>query len=87
MAVKTVAGTRLTARELRVLNMVACGMTNGQIARRLSLSEDTVKTHMTRLFGRLDACNRAHAVALGYEQGYLVVGTRDNDLEVPDVAN
>jgi len=47
------------------------GRSNGEIGRQLALSEDTVKTHARRLFAKLDARDRAHAVARGLHQGLL----------------
>lgn len=67
-------GSPLTTRELRVLRLVAQGMENRQIATELFLAEATVKSHLTRLFTRMGAVNRAHAVALGYQAKLLVPG-------------
>ncbi len=54
-----------------MLQLISAGLTNGEIARRLSLSEETVKVHIRRLFGRLQARSRAHAVAIGFRRGIL----------------
>jgi len=56
----------LTERELEVLAGMCAGRSNSEIGRSLFLSEDTVKTHARRLFRKLGAVDRAHAVALGY---------------------
>lgn len=56
---------RLTERELQILRGMSQGNSNGEIGRKLYLSEDTVKTHARRLFQKLGAHDRAHAVALG----------------------
>ena len=56
---------RLTERELQILRGMSQGHSNGEIGRKLYLSEDTVKTHARRLFQKLGAHDRAHAVALG----------------------
>ncbi len=56
---------RLTERELQILRGMTHGYSNGEIGRKLFLSEDTVKTHARRLFQKLGAHDRAHAVALG----------------------
>lgn len=53
----------LTRRELQVLNLLASGKTNAQIAGRLFISEGTVKSHLRRIMDKLDACNRTDAVA------------------------
>jgi len=61
----------LTQRELQVLSGMAGGKSNAQIGRDLFLSEDTVKTHARRLFKKLGASDRAHAVALGFRWGLV----------------
>jgi DNA-binding NarL/FixJ family response regulator len=65
------AGGRLSAREREVLRLVADGQSNKQIARTLSIAERTVKFHVTSLFQKLGADNRAQAVARAAEQGLL----------------
>lgn len=57
---------RLTERESQVLERMARGMSNADIGADLFLSEDTVKTHARRLFAKLDARDRAAAVAQGF---------------------
>ncbi len=69
-------GTALSDRELQVLLLLP-GRTNGEIGLKLHLSEDTVKTHCRRLFGKLGARDRAHAVSLGYQTGLFVVAPED----------
>ena len=54
---------QLTRRELQVLNLLASGKTNAQIAGRLFISEGTVKSHLRRIMDKLDASNRTDAVA------------------------
>ncbi|NGO78920.1 response regulator transcription factor [Streptomyces sp. YC504] len=61
----------LTARETDVLNAVADGLTNAEIGRRLVIAEATVKTHLLRLFAKLDAKDRTHAVVIALERGML----------------
>ncbi|WP_327356007.1 response regulator transcription factor [Streptomyces sp. NBC_01304] len=61
----------LTGREVDVLNAVADGMTNAEIGRRLVIAEATVKTHLLRLFAKLDAKDRTHAVVIALERGLL----------------
>jgi DNA-binding NarL/FixJ family response regulator len=67
-------GTRrltLTERELQVLRRMADGKSNAEIGRELYVSEDTVKTHARRLFRKLGARDRAHAVAAAFRQGLV----------------
>jgi DNA-binding NarL/FixJ family response regulator len=54
----------LSARESEIMHLISQGLTNGQIAERFVLSEKTVKNHVNRIYGKLDAGNRAHATAL-----------------------
>lgn len=61
----------LTERELQVLRGMADGRSNAEIGRELFVSEDTVKTHARRLFRKLGARDRAHAVAAGFRQGLV----------------
>lgn len=61
----------LSERELQVLGGMSRGRSNGEIGRELYLSEDTVKTHARRLFRKLGAADRAHAVALGFRWGLV----------------
>jgi DNA-binding CsgD family transcriptional regulator len=62
---------RLSEREQQVLEGMASGMSNGQIGRSIYVSEDTVKTHARRLFHKIGAKDRAHAVYLGCRLGLL----------------
>ena len=61
----------LSAREREVLEGLAAGMSNAEIGRQMYLSEDTVKTHARRLYRKLDATDRAAAVANGFRWGLL----------------
>lgn len=54
----------ITPRELEILGLIAQGLSNREIAERLSVSENTVKTHSARLFEKLDARRRTQAVQL-----------------------
>ncbi|WP_433870563.1 response regulator [Saccharopolyspora sp. CA-218241] len=71
-AVEDSALRALTARETEVLRLVGNGLTNAQIARRLVLSEATVKTHVKRMMGKLHLTSRAQAVVVAYETGLIV---------------
>jgi len=61
----------LSAREREVLEGLAAGFSNAEIGRQMYLSEDTVKTHARRLYRKLDATDRAAAVANGFRWGLL----------------
>jgi len=61
----------LTPRELEVLTLMARALSNGEIADALCLSEATVKTHVTRILGKLDLRDRAQAVVFAYESGVV----------------
>ena len=61
----------LSNREVQILALVAEGNTNKQIARILGISEQTVKNHITAILLKLNANDRAHAVALALRRGWL----------------
>ena len=63
--------TLLSKREEEVLRLVAEGLTNKEIAQRLFVTENTVKTHVTSLFNKLGVDSRARAVAVAAHQGFL----------------
>ncbi|MFF5212946.1 response regulator [Streptosporangium sp. NPDC000396] len=67
---KPTRGT-LTDRELQVLRLVADGTTNREAAARLFISEASVKTHLIHIYAKLDARDRASAVAEAYRRGLL----------------
>ncbi|MGW1603928.1 response regulator [Streptomyces eurythermus] len=61
----------LTAREREVLSAVADGLSNAEIGRRLVIGEATVKTHLLRVFAKLDVSDRTRAVVVALERGLL----------------
>ncbi|MGP3971409.1 response regulator [Streptomyces sp. 6N223] len=70
-AARDAALSVLTAREREVLAEVAGGLSNDEIAQRLTVSPLTVKTHVNRLLAKLDARDRAQLVVLAYETGLV----------------
>jgi len=60
-----VAQLGITARELEILGLIAAGLSNREIADRLFVSENTIKTHSSRLFDKLGAKRRTQAVQIG----------------------
>ena len=60
---QAIAQLGLSDRELEVLRLLADGQTNKEMARRLSLSPNTIKTHLANLYGKLDASRRTQAVS------------------------
>jgi len=61
----------ITRRELEILELIAQGMSNREIADKLFVSENTVKTHSSRLFDKLSARRRTQAVQIGKEMGLI----------------
>lgn len=61
----------ITRRELEILGLIASGLSNREIAEKLFVSENTVKTHSSRLFDKLSARRRTQAVQVGKEFGLI----------------
>ena len=66
--------TQLTLREQEILQQVSLGLSNAEIGNKLLVSENTVKTHIKNILGKLQAKNRSEAVADATRLGFLVAG-------------
>ena len=69
----------LTVREVQILRLMARGLSNGEMSSSLVLSEATVKTHVTRILGKLGVSSRVQAVVLAYESGFVKLGEAFRD--------
>jgi DNA-binding NarL/FixJ family response regulator len=63
--------SELTSREIEVVERIAGGMSNKQIAAELGVSEATVKTHVNNIMGKLGASDRTHAVTVALRRGFI----------------
>jgi DNA-binding NarL/FixJ family response regulator len=63
----------LTRREREVLQMLAAGLANKEIAARLNISDHTAKFHVAAILGKLGAATRAEAVAIGIRRGLVLL--------------
>lgn len=61
----------LSAREIDVLRLIATGNSNKEIAAKLSITEETVKNHVTHILAKLGASDRTHAVTIGIRRGFI----------------
>ena len=66
-----VRALQITPRELEILGLIALGLSNKEIAERVFVSENTVKTHASRLFDKLGARRRTEAVQIGKSSGLI----------------
>jgi len=74
------ATTPLTRRQMEILNLMAQGLSNGEIAEVFSLDERTIKNHITSIFRKMEANNRTHAVVLALRHNLIepdILGTQE----------
>jgi DNA-binding NarL/FixJ family response regulator len=63
----------LSSREIEVLGLISAGNANKEIAAQLSITEDTVKGHVTNILAKLGANDRTHAVTIGLKRGIILL--------------
>ena len=61
----------LTAREREILQLLADGMSNGEVAKKLFISQETVKSHVRHILAKLEADTRTHAVAIALRDAII----------------
>ena len=69
----------LTHREIQILGCIANGSTNKQVAHALGISELTIKNHVSAILRKLNANDRAHAVALAVSNQWVLVDENDQE--------
>ena len=70
---KSVSEVTVTAKNIRLMQLVAKGKTNRQIAKSLGLSEQTIKNELVSLFLKLGATNRTHLIIIAIKKGWVKV--------------
>ena len=74
--IKEKVAAPLTYREIQILSYIANGSTNKQVAHILGISEQTIKNHVSAILRKLNANDRAHAVALAMQNNWVAVGEK-----------
>lgn len=65
----------LTDREYEILSAICAGMSGTETARELGLADETIKTHLARIYRKLGAVDRAHAIAIVFRDGLVAIDT------------